>query len=147
LMAARYTSESQLEFVARRSNPFPDAAERAAVPENSTRLDPAAINTHARALLSSDLLLKVAEEFKLRDRVEFNSALGSLDSWSAIQRVLGIGGPVAGESDDERVVAVVRRQLEVAAIKETRSIAIRFASADSQLAADFANRLAETYRA
>ena len=147
LMAARYTSESQLEFVSRRNNPFPEAGERANAPDNASRLDPAAINTHARALVSSDLLLKVADELKLRNRVEFNSALGSVDTWSAILRLSGIGAPPAGESEEERVLAAVRRQVEVAAVKETRSIAIRFTSTDNALAAQFANRLAESYRA
>lgn len=146
LMAPRYTSEGQLEFVARRNNPFPEAGERPNGPDNTTRLDPAAINTHARALVSSDLLLKVANELKLRNRVEFNSALGSPDTWSGIQRMAGIGAPAPGETEEERVLQVVRRQVEVAAIKETRSIAIRFTSIDNKLAADFANLLADTYR-
>src|SRR5262245_27366488 len=115
LMAPRFTSESQLEFVAKRNNPFPETGERAPAPDNSARLDPAAINTHARALASSDLLIKVAADLELRNRAEFNSALGPLDTWGSIQRHLGIGGPVAGETEDERVLSVVRRQLEVAA--------------------------------
>ncbi len=147
LMAPRFTSESQLEFVGRRNNPFPEAGERANAPDNASRLDQAAINTHARALLSSDLLLKVATELKLRNRVEFNSALGSVDTWTAMLRLVGVGASPAAESEQERVLAVVRRQVEVVAVKETRSIAIRFTSTDSALAADFANHLAETYRA
>jgi succinoglycan biosynthesis transport protein ExoP len=147
LMASRFTSESQLEFVSRRNNPLPEAGERAAVPDNAARLDQAAMNTHARALLSSDLLLKVAGELKLRNRPEFNSAVGSLDTWTALNRMAGIGVAPPGETEEERVLAVVRRQVEVSAIKDTRSIAIRFTSADNNIAAQFANRLAETYRA
>lgn len=147
LMASRFTSESQLEFVSRRHNPLPEAGERPAVPDSAARLDQAAMNTHARALLSSDLLLKVADELKLRNRPEFNSAVGSLDTWTALTRMAGIGASPAGETEEERVLAVVRRQVEVAAIKETRSIAIRFTAADNNIAAQFANRLAETYRA
>ena len=147
LMAPRFTSEGQLEFVSRRNNPFPESGERPAGPDSTNRLDPAAINTHARALLSSDLLLKVANELKLRERAEFNSAIGPLDTWSALLRAVGLGAAPAGEAEDERVLSTIRRQIEVAAIKETRSIGIRFTSADNQLAATFANRLAETYRA
>jgi uncharacterized protein involved in exopolysaccharide biosynthesis/Mrp family chromosome partitioning ATPase len=147
LMAPRFMSESQLEFVSRRNNPLPEAGERTSVPDNSTRLDQAAMNTHARALLSSDLLLKVAGDLKLRNRPEFNSAVGSLDTWTALTRMAGFGGSPAGETEEERVLAVVRRQVEVAAIKDTRSIAIRFTSADNNIAAQFANRLAESYRA
>ena len=105
LMAPRFTSESQLEFVGRRNNPFPEAGERANAPDNASRLDQAAINTHARALLSSDLLLKVATELKLRNRVEFNSALGSVDTWTAMLRLAGVGAPPTAESEQERVLA------------------------------------------
>lgn len=147
LMAPRFTSESQLEFVAKRGNPLPEAGERPNAPDNASRLDQAAINTHARALLSSDLLLKVADTLKLRNRPEFNSALGPLDTWGGLLRMGGIGAPLPGEAEEERVLSVVRRQLVVAAIKDTRWIGITFTSADSQLAADFANTLAETYRA
>lgn len=146
LMASRFTSESQLEFVAKRNNPLPEAGDRPGGPDQSSRLDQAAINTHARALLSSDLLLKVADTLKLRNRVEFNGALGPLDTWSSLLRLGGIGAPLPGETEEERVLSVVRRQLVVAAIKDTRWIGISFTSADSQLAADFANTLAETYR-
>ncbi len=147
LMAPRYTSESQLEFTAKRSNPFPDQGERPGGQEQAARLDPAAINTHARALMSSDLLLKVAGDLKLRNRAEFNGALGSVDTWSSLLRLAGIGAPLPGETENERVLATLRRQLVVAAIKDTRWIGISVSSTDSRLAADFANTLAETYRA
>ncbi len=147
LMAPRYTSESQLEFVAKRNNPFPEAGEPRNAGENASRLDQAAINTHARALLSSDLLLKVAGEFNLRDRAEFNSAIGPVDTWSAVLRIAGVGAPLPGETEHERVLSVLRRQLVVAAIKDTRWIGISFSATDSRLAADFANALADTYRA
>ena len=146
-MAPRYTSDSQLEFTAKRNNPFPEAGDRPAGPDNAARLDQAAINTHARALLSSDLLLKVANDLKLALRSEFNSALGPVDTWSSILRIAGIGAPLPGETEDERVLSVLRRQLVVAAIKDTRWIGITFSSTDSKLAADFANALADTYRA
>ncbi|CAN0266116.1 unnamed protein product, partial [Phaeothamnion confervicola] len=146
LIAPRYSSESQLEFVSKRSNPFPEGNQRTSSPDSTARLDQAAINTHARALLSSDLLLKVANELKLPSRPEFNSAIGSVDTWSRILRIAGIGAPAAGETEEERVLSVIRRQIEVAAMKETRFIAIRFNSTDGQLSADFANLLADTYR-
>ena len=144
LMAPRYSSESQLEFVAKRSNPFPDENGRLSSTESTARIDQPAINTHARALLSSDLILKVAADLKMRNRPEFNSALGPIDTWGRIARMAGVGGPLPGESEDERVLSVVRRQLEVAAMKDTRFIAIRFNSTDNKLAAEFANRLAFT---
>jgi succinoglycan biosynthesis transport protein ExoP len=146
LMAPRFTSESQIEFSAKRNNPFPDQGDRQGATDQAARLDQAAINTHARALMSSDLLLKVAGDLKLRNRAEFNSALGPVDTWSGLLRIAGIGGPLPGETEDERVLATLRRQLIVAAIKDTRWIGISFSSTDNRLAADFANALADTYR-
>jgi succinoglycan biosynthesis transport protein ExoP len=146
LIAPRFTSESQLEFVAKRSNPLPEP-DRPAGPDSAARLDQAAINTHVRALLASDLLLRVAADLKLRTRPEFNGALGPVDTWSSLLRLAGMGVPPAGESEEERVLSVVRRQLVVSSAKETRAIAISFSATDSRLAADFANALADTYRA
>lgn len=146
LMAPRYSAESQLEFTAKRNNPFPEGEGRPSATDTSSRIDQPAINTHARALLSSDLLLKVANDLKLRNRAEFNSALGPVDIWGRLLRIVGIGGPLPGETEEERVLATIRRQLEVGAVKDTRFIAIRFNSTDARLAADFANLLADTYR-
>ena len=95
LMAPRFTSESQLEFVAKRSNPFPESGDRPAGPDNAARLDQAAINTHARAILSSDLLLRVADELKLLVPVTL-LALRSVPLRSVIDRPpaqLGWCGP------------------------------------------------------
>lgn len=148
LIASRYTSESQLEFTAKRNNPFPDAGDRQGGNESATpRLDKEAINTHARALQSPDLLRRIAGDLKLRNKAEFNSAVGSVDTWTTLQRLAGFAGPRPGESEDERVLSVVTRQIEVVPVKDTRFITIRFTSADAVLAAEFANKLTEAYRA
>ena len=146
LMAPRYTSEAQIAISAKTTNPFPEAR-TGNVDTVTPRLDKEAINTHARALMAPDLLMKVATELKLQYTPEFNSAVGSLDTWTALMRMVGIGGGRAGETQDDRVLGVVVRQLEVSAAKDSRFIPIRFTSADPQLSADFANRLAEAYRA
>ncbi len=90
--------------------------------------------------------LRVADDLKLRNRVEFNSELGSLDTASSVLRLAGIGAPIPGEAVEDRVLGVVRRQLQIAPVKDSRIIPIRFTSADPRLAAAFANRLAEAYR-
>ena len=145
LMAQRFTSEAQLAIVAKSTNPFPDSRTG---PESTTpRLDKEAVNTHARALMAPDLLLKVANELKLRDLPEFNSERGNVDTWTALLGLIGFGATRGGETEEDRVLGVVGRQLDVVAAKESRFIPIRFTATEPQLAADFANRLAETYRA
>ena len=145
LMAQRFTSEAQLAIVAKSTNPFPDS--RTGSESNTPRLDKEAVNTHARALMAPDLLLKVANELKLRDRPEFNSERGNVDTWTALMNLIGVGASRVGETEEDRVLGVVGRQLDVVAAKESRFIPIRFTATEPQLAADFANRLAETYRA
>ncbi len=145
-MASRYTSETQLAIVAKTSNPFPDG-NKAGTPDSVTpRMDAAAINTQVKALLSTDLLLKVANELKLAELPEFNPRVGDLDLYTKVSRMLGLAKLRDSETVDDTVLAAIARQLEIASPKESRSINIRFSSADPILAASFANRLAEEYR-
>lgn len=148
LVAPRYASEAQLAIVSKSTNPFPDAGKLTGAPDAVTpRMDKEAMNTHVRALVAPDLLLRVADSLKLRENREFNSTLGSVDFLSASLRLLGLSGPRAGESEEDRVLGEVSKRLEVAVAKESRFIPIRFAATDPKLAADFANALAEAYRA
>jgi uncharacterized protein involved in exopolysaccharide biosynthesis len=147
LVAPRYLSEAQLAIEAKATNPFPDKKDGAAPDAITPRMDKEAMNTHARALVAPQLLLRVADKLMLRENREFNSELGSLDVLGAILRLVGIGGPRRGESEEDRVLGEVTRRLEVSVARESRFIPIRFSSADPQLAADFANELADAYRA
>jgi uncharacterized protein involved in exopolysaccharide biosynthesis len=147
LMAPRFASETQLAIVSKSTNPFPDAGKAGVAPDAVTpRMDKEAMNTHARALVAPGLLLKVADDLKLRNKKEFNSALGSADFIGGVLRLAGLAGPRPGESEEDRVLAEVTRRLEVAVAKESRFIPIRFTSSDPDLAAAFANKLAEAYR-
>jgi uncharacterized protein involved in exopolysaccharide biosynthesis/Mrp family chromosome partitioning ATPase len=147
-MAPRYTSEAQLSVVAKGAqNPFADPKRENAAPDAVTiSVDKEAINTHVRALLSPDLARRIAEEMKLNTRKEFNSALGSLDTVGSVLRLAGLAGPRPGESEQDRVLGAFFKSLEVYSPKESRFIGVRFTSADPQLAADIANRIADTYR-
>ncbi len=140
-IAPRYASEAQLQIVAK-GDAKPDGGMDAV----AVRMDKEAINTHVRALMAPDLVSRIAEDMHLGERREFNSELGSVDMVSSLLRQAGVGGPRPGESEQDRVLATINRQLEVYAAKETRSIGIRFTSVDPDLAADFANSLAESYR-
>lgn len=144
-MAPRYQSEAQIAIAAKSTNPYPDARDRQG-DSLAPRLDKEAVNTHVRAMTSPELVLRVSRDLDLARYPEFNSAAGDLDTWNRLLRMVGFAGPRASESDDDRVLSVVSRQLEVSAARESRFISIRFSSADQALAAEFANRLAESYR-
>ena len=140
-VAPRYTSESQLTVVAKGSGAGDAGPEAVTV-----RMDKEAVNTHVRALMSPDLVARIASEAKLAEKVEFNSALGSVDAMSSLLAMAGIGGPRPGESEQDRVMGALTRAIEVYTPKESRLIGIRVTSIDPQLAADIANRMADTYR-
>lgn len=148
MMAPRFTSEAQLSVVAKGSqNPFSDPKREGASPDSiATSVDKEAINTHVRALMSPDLARRIADEMKLNTKKEFNNALGSLDAIGGLLRLAGLAGPRPGESEQDRVLGAFFKGLEVYSPKESRFIGIRFTSNEPQLAADIANRMAETYR-
>lgn len=147
-IAPRYVSEAQLTLAAKASgNPFADPKGDGAAPDAVTvRMDKEALNTHVSALKAPDLATRIASEMQLDQKVEFNSALGNPDAFSAVLRLVGLYGPKPGESVKDRVLSNFLRQLEVFSVKESRVIHVRFTSNDPQLAAAVANGLAETYR-
>lgn len=148
LMAPRYTSQAELKVDAKESaNPFTSPKRDAVAPDSvQLRADKEAVNTHVRALMSADLANRIAAELKLAERREFNSALGGVDTFDTLLRMIGMGGPRPGESEQDRVLNAYFKRLEVYSPKETRIIAIRFTSVDADLAAEVANLLADTYR-
>lgn len=148
LAAPRYQSEAELVVSAKGiSDPFAsprkDGGGSDAV---SVRMDKEAVNTHVRALLSPELGAHIAADLKLAGRPEFNPALGPVDTLGRVLRLVGIGMPRAGESEQDRVLNRFFERLEVYSPKESRAIAIRFTSNDAALAADVPNALAEAYR-
>ncbi|WP_291162772.1 GumC family protein [Hyphomicrobium sp.] len=149
MMAPRYQSEAELAIVAKgASSTFSDPRSASSGPDLvTTRMDKEAINTHVRALQSSDLMLQIANDLKLAERREFNSALGPVDQLDAVLRMIGIGGPRSGESERDRVMSAFRSRLEVYTAKESRFIGIRMTSIDPELASKIANAMAENYRA
>jgi uncharacterized protein involved in exopolysaccharide biosynthesis len=135
----RYTSEAQIQVVA------PKDENDRSIDSVASRLDKEAINTHLRSLLSPDLALQIIAQEKLDQNPEFNS---SLQPPSKLDRIIGAFdiGNRAAESEQDRVLKAFFKRLEVYSPKESRVIAISFTSADPKLAADVANRIAETYR-
>ena len=149
MMAPKYLSEAELAIVAQGSaNAFADPRNPSASPDLvTTRMDKEAINTHVKAMQSSELLEQIATNLHLKDRPEFNSALGPVDTLGSILRLFGIGGPKSGETERDRVLSALRSRLQVYSAKESRFIGVRVTSIDSQLAADIANGIVENYRA
>ncbi|WP_072397681.1 exopolysaccharide transport family protein [Hyphomicrobium sp. CS1GBMeth3] len=147
MVAPRYVSETQLAIESKSStNPFTDPSRGAGSDNVSVRMDREAINTHVRAMMSTDLGEAIVREMKLAERAEFNGALGPTDRLTALLRRIGIGVPRAGESPEDRALDAYFKRLEVYSPKESRFIGIRFTSIDPELAAAVANRIAETYR-
>lgn len=147
-MAPQYMSEAQLTVATKNaSNPFTASKDGARSSESiNVLVDPAAVNTHVRALKSPELAQRVADELKLATMPEFNSALGPADRFDSILRTVGLSGPRPGESEQDRVLNNFYKRLEVYAAKESRFIGVRFSSADSALTAEVANQLANAYR-
>ena len=82
MMAPRYLSEAELAIVAQGSaNAFADTRSPSASPDLvTTRMDKEAINTHVKAMQSPELLEQIAAKLHLKDRPEFNSELGPVDT-------------------------------------------------------------------
>jgi polysaccharide biosynthesis transport protein len=148
MIAPKYQSEAELAIVARSaSSGFTDPKSQSAGPDSvTTKMDKEAINTHVRALKSTDLLGKIADQMALKEKREFNAVLGPVDQVDSVLRLAGVGGPRSGESERDRVLNTLRNQLEVYSAKESRFIGVRMTSIEPELAAKIANAVAETYR-
>ncbi|MCB1484880.1 MAG: lipopolysaccharide biosynthesis protein [Hyphomicrobiaceae bacterium] len=145
-VAPKYQSQAELAIVAKgASSSFADP--KTSSPDSLTvKMDKEAINTHVRALQAPELVSKIADELKLKDDPEFNNALGPIDMPDRLMRMVGIGGPRPGESEHDRVLNALFKQIEVYSAKESRFIGVRVSSIKPPLAAEIANHLVEAYR-
>lgn len=148
MVAPKFESEAQLSIVARSSgNPFSAPRQDSSVSESvAVRMDKEAINTHVRAIRSTDLATKVVNELNLKELPEFNSALGATDMLGSMLRMFGIGVPPKNQSVEDRVLNAYFDRLNVYSPKESRFIVISFQSIDPELASKVANTLAAKYR-
>lgn len=147
MVAPKYLSQAQLSIVARSGgNPYSSPRQDGTSESVAFRMDKEAINTHVRALRSTDLASKIASDLNLKDRVEFNSSLGSVDMLGSILRLVGVGAPPENQSVEDRVLNTYFDKLSVYSPKESRFIVVGFESVDPQLAATIANTLAAKYR-
>lgn len=148
MLAPKYQSQAEIQIEAKgSSSAFSDPKSSGSGTEIvTTKMDKEAINTHVRALQSPDLMAKIADEMKLNEKREFNSAKGPVDFADTVLRLVGVGGPRPGESERDRVLGALFKQTEVYSAKESRFIGVRVTSIDPALAADIANKISETYR-
>ena len=148
MLAPKYQSQAEIQIEAKgSSSAFSDPKSSGSSTEIvTTKMDKEAINTHVRALQSPDLMSRIADEMKLNEKREFNSAKGSVDFADTVLRLIGVGGPRPGESEHDRVLGALFKQTEVYSAKESRFIGVRVTSIDPALAADIANKISETYR-
>ncbi len=147
-IAPRYVAQSELEIVAKSgTNPFTSPGNQEGAQDLASRMDEKAVNTHVRAIQSPDLIEKIANEMRLASRPEFNPVLGPVDTFGRILRTLGLASTQSGLSEHDRVLNEVAKRLVVYSPEASRAISINFTSIDPRLAADFANNLADAYRA
>jgi polysaccharide biosynthesis transport protein len=143
----RYGAQAQIEIVSKGlGNPFETRRDSANPEMISVRMDKEAIGTHVRALQSSDLALKLAKQFDLAGKPEFNSRIAEPGAFGGLLRSFGLFGVRANQTDEERVLRAFAEALRVYQIKDTRGILIEFKSEEPELAAALANRAAELYR-
>lgn len=144
LVPSHYTSQAQIRIgggALGSGNTTAGSAEQAAL-----RVDREAIASRVHELRSPDLARKLATELRLNTRAEFNSLLDTHGLSGTVMRLLGLGKPRLGETDEERVLAAYYRALEVYQLKDTRVITLGFTARDGELAAAAANRLIELYQ-
>lgn len=135
----RYTSEAQIQVVVPK-----DGADRS-FDSVAARLDKEAINTHLRGLMAPDLALQIIAEEKLDKNPEFNASLRAPSKLDRVLDALDVGNR-REESEQDRVLKAFNSRLEIYSPKESRIIGIRFTSSDPKLAAEVANKVADTYR-
>ncbi|MFV0297852.1 MAG: GumC family protein [Hyphomicrobiaceae bacterium] len=140
LVPSRYTSTAQISIGARTGDSVSNSNIAA------LEVDREAIRSRVQELRSPDLARRLANEMKLNLRPEFNSAVASNGIVGFLSRLVGIGVPRPGETEEERVLAAYFKALQVYEMKETRVIAVQFTARDSDLAAKLANRLIELYQ-
>ncbi len=135
----RFRSESRL-LLESRENVFLRAEADKNQPDRTT-IDPEAVTSQIQIVLSRDLARKVIQGENLTANPEF-------DAGSPLQGLLsliGIGRDRSAMTQEERTLEAFYDRLNVYAVEKSRVIAIDFSSANADLAARVANRVAETY--
>ena len=107
-----------------------------------TAIDPEAVTSQIQLVLSRDLARKVIDAEHLADNPEFDPTGSPLQG---LLSLVGIGRDLSTMSREERTLDAYYTRLNVYAIEKSRVIVVDFSSANAELAARVANRVAETY--
>jgi exopolysaccharide transport family protein len=107
-------------------------------------LDEAGVASQVALLQSTDLIKKIARDFKLHERPEFDpSADPSITTRFFV--MLGLMKNPLDAPPDERVLGEFTKKLQVFQVDKSRVIAIQFSSKDPALANAIPNAIADVY--
>jgi uncharacterized protein involved in exopolysaccharide biosynthesis/Mrp family chromosome partitioning ATPase len=136
----RYLSESRLLLEAR-ENVFLRAEADKNNGERNT-IDPEAVTSQVQLVLSRDLARKAIQAENLSANPEFDPPASP---FQGVLSLFGIGRDPSTLSREERTLEAYYTRLSVSAVEKSRVIVVDFSSANAELAARVANRVAETY--
>lgn len=145
LMTPKYMSDARLLIESGESvftRPESDNAGAA----DSALPDPEGVASQVEILTSSDLLMQVADDLALEQYDEFNPG-GLFSGLKAGLAAFGLMEDPSLVTPEKRILDAVRKRLDVYAVTNSRVVVIEFRSTDKELAAKFANALAQAYLA
>lgn len=136
----KYRAETRV-LIEQRETVFtrPQAGE----PVTPAALDAEAIASQAEIMASAPILTKVAKDFDLASRDEFDTSEPSL--LDQFLTILGMKADPIAVTPEEAVLASFREKLEIYRVENARVIVISFSSEDPRLAAAIPNAIADAY--
>lgn len=136
----KYRAETRV-LIEQRETVFtrPQAGE----PVAPAALDAEAIASQAEIMASAPILTKVAKDFDLASRDEFDTSEPSL--LDQFLTILGMKADPIAVTPEEAVLASFREKLEIYRVENARVIVISFSSEDPRLAAAIPNAIADAY--
>ncbi|HUO54101.1 MAG TPA: exopolysaccharide transport family protein [Rhodoblastus sp.] len=140
----RYMAESRI-LVENQESYFTSAAPEGARSESAEALDAEAINSQIQLLTSRDLARKAVQKLGLQGNPEFDPAASGLGLLMRPLALLGLGGNLANQPVEDRLLTNFIDHLTVMSPAKTRVLQVEFSSRDPDLAARGANEVAELY--
>lgn len=106
-------------------------------------LDPEGVKSQVEVVTSTDILKRVADQLNLITDPNFSSAhMGSLGHALVL---LGLRNNPANLTAEERVLRVMRRNLQVFNVSGSRVIVVQYTAPDAKMAANVSNAIADAY--
>lgn len=142
MITPRYRSEARVLLEAK-ENVFLRAEADKQVERSA--VDAETVTSQVQVILSRDLAREVISKEGLAGVPEFNAAVGGVSISKILLGLIGIGRDPSEMTADERILDAYYDRLSVNAIERSRVITVSFSSANPDLAARVANRIAATY--